>query len=519
MNGLGLLNSSCCCLEISHDCLKALRGEVGFDLNLDRQADGSLTAACRELVIQRLSSLLRRQSWQPRLRVFCALGARGVTLRRLSLPASTQGDLSKLLSLQVESEFPLPPEELAWGYAPIPRSTRSPAGPNGTQEFLVAAIKRTALEEFLEILAFCGATPVFTLAAWARSRVCPHAPASFAVLELGQRSSELAVFENGLPTTVRVLPWGGQDLAEAPAGAPVSQELPLQSLAKVLDGPLAARKIYLTGPAAGRPDLASQLAAFLDNHAECEVVRLAPGEGRSAAVLGLRQTIEQDGAWPALVLETKGTNGRARAAQPAPLRWAALAAVLALCAVAAPYAEAFFLKARLAGNLAAMKHEKGRLGTVDRELDFLRYLKQNQPPYLDVLFLMSKAAPPGTRVDNLSMSRRGDVSMRGSIKDPQQLADFRSKLLDAGCFTNVVVEEQSPTPDRQELTVRMSAQWDSSRGRDALASALAASDTARPKPAAKEGPPGKEGPPRRHTASPSPTEAPKPGPPTTPSNP
>ena len=101
---------------------------------------------------------------------------------------------------------------------------------------------------------------------------------------------------------------------------------------------------------------------------------------------------------------------------------------------------------------------------------------------------MAKAAPPGTRFDTLSMNRRGELSVRGSIKDSQQLADFRSKLLDTGCFTNVVVEEQTPTPDRQKLTLRMSAQWNAAGGREGLASTVAASQADKPKAAGKEPP-------------------------------
>jgi hypothetical protein len=412
-------------------------------------------------------------------------------LRRLTLPASTREELPRLLALQIESEFPLPPDELAWGYGRLGQAEPSASGPNGTQEFLVAAVKRKTLVDYQSILAACGASPVFTLAALARSRVCPHAPPAYAVLDLGRRSCELAIFQDGLPTTLRVLPYGGQDLAPAPASAavgpasaasldsPVSAVPPaaqtaLDSLARSLDGQLTPRKIYLTGALGWPADTASRLSAALGSGADCEAVTLPPGAGRSAALLGLRQTIEQDGVWPALVLETKAANGGARPAKPAPLKWAALAALLALAALAAPYAEALLLKSRLAGKLAALKHEKSKLGTVDRELEFLGDLKHAQPPYLDLLFIMAQAAPPGTRFDTLSMNRRGELSLRGSIKDSQQLTDFRSKLLDTGCFTNVVVEEQTPSPDRQKLSVRMSAQWNVAGGREGPVSALAA---------------------------------------------
>ena len=494
MNGFDLLNLSGYYVEIGQDWLQALGGEKGLELPLERQADGRLTPACQERVTQRLGAFLKKRPWQPRVRVVCALGARGVALRRLSLPVSSREESQRLLTLQIESEFPLPPDELAWGYGQISQAGPASKEANGKQGFLVAAIKRAALDDYLKMFTDCGASPVFTLAALARSYVCPRTPGAYAVLDLGQRSSELAIFEDGLPTAVRVLPWGSQNLAPAPAkaaggtaglppegGVPSAAGGAMDWLARELDGPLAVRKIYLTGTAALGPGLGPQMSAGLGNGAECEVVELAHGEGRSAAVLGLKQAIERDRLWPSLVLETKAAKGRARVAQPAPLRWAVLAAVLALGALAAPYAEALLLKSRLAGKLAAIRQEKGKLATVDRELEFLRYLKQSQPAYLDLMFILAKAAPPGTRFDTLSMNRRGELSVRGSIKDSQQLAEFRSKLLDSGCFTNVVVEEQTPTPDRQKLTVRMSGQWDAASGRDGLARAVAASEAEKPK--------------------------------------
>jgi hypothetical protein len=134
-----------------------------------------------------------------------------------------------------------------------------------------------------------------------------------------------------------------------------------------------------------------------------------------------------------------------------------------------PYAEALMMKPRLAKKLAALKADTRRLPIIDRELGFLQFLKQSQPPYLDALFLLSKSAPQGSRLDSLAMNRRGDLSWRGSMRDSSQVSDFRSKLIDSGFFTNVVVEEQTPTPDRQKVTVRMTAQWKSATARAALA--------------------------------------------------
>ena len=128
--------------------------------------------------------------------------------------------------------------------------------------------------------------------------------------------------------------------------------------------------------------------------------------------------------------------------------------------------------------------------TIDRELDFLRYLKQSQPPYLDALFVLAKAAPQGARFDSLSMNRRGDLSLRGSMKDSQQVVGFRSKLIDSGFFANVAVEEQTPTPDRQKLTVRISAQWKPAGERASLAIGPTAEEIEKAKTRPKQTPGG-----------------------------
>jgi hypothetical protein len=132
---------------------------------------------------------------------------------------------------------------------------------------------------------------------------------------------------------------------------------------------------------------------------------------------------------------------------------------LALAVLLLPYLEALTLKSHLANKLAAIKTDQGRLKIMDRELDFLQYLKENEPPYLDALLCLSQAAPPGTRFDSVSMNRRGEVSLRGSLHDGQQVAELRSKLIDSGFFAHVAVEEQTPSPDRQKVAVRLSAQW------------------------------------------------------------
>ncbi len=133
-----------------------------------------------------------------------------------------------------------------------------------------------------------------------------------------------------------------------------------------------------------------------------------------------------------------------------------------------PYAEALLMKPRLARKLAEVKGGKGRLAIIDREFNFLQYLKRNQAPYLDAIYLLANAAPGGTRIDSLSMNQRGEVSLRGSLRTPDQVGEFRKKLVDSGFFSTVVVEEQSPSPDRQKVTVRVTAQWKPAGARESL---------------------------------------------------
>jgi hypothetical protein len=158
-----------------------------------------------------------------------------------------------------------------------------------------------------------------------------------------------------------------------------------------------------------------------------------------------------------LVLELNGGQEAARPARPVFWNWAAAAVLLALGTLFFPYAEAILLKPFLERKLAALQADRGRLATIDEELDFLKSLKQSQPPYLDAIYLLAKSAPQGLRLDGLSMGRHQEVSMRLKVANAQQVSDFRAKLIDSGWFANVLVEEQTASPDHR-VAVRMTAE-------------------------------------------------------------
>ena len=454
------MNSTPVHIEISQTSLKALRESAGLELPLERAANGRLTAGCKEKLAASLQTFLNRKAWQPRANAFCAISANGVSLRRFSLPAAANGELQRLLLLQIESEFPLSPEELAWGW-----QTLGTNGATGKLDVLVAAVRQEVVADYAEVLAAGGLKPVFTLAVLARAALCTAPPNSCALLDLHGSQSELVTFENGAPVSVRVL----------------SSAAVAESAAKSLGG--SCTKLILTG-AGG--DLASQISSKLRGVA-VETLVTESGTGRSAAIHGLKKLAAQNGGTLPLVLQVKAkqaAGGAFNLAAPDVKLWAVRAAVLLVALLLLPYAEALVLKPFLSRKLSALKADKSRLVTIDRELEFLQSFKQNQPPYLDAIYLVSKFAPQGSKIESLTMNRRGEVSLRGSMRDATQVTDFRSKLIGSGFFANIAVEEQSP--GQGKLTVRMSAQWKPPEARAGLTNGPTTAEIEKAKSGGKE---------------------------------
>jgi len=485
---LQFINSPGLYLEFGDNSLRVLDGEDGLELSLERQENGRLTPECAERLTLSLRVFLKKHNWRPRLRAFCGLGARGIALRRLSLPSSSKEALDRLLPFQIEREFPIHPDELAWGYAPLSPEQVQGNGAPAIQELLVAAVKKEVLQEYAEFLCGCGLTPVFTLSALARSSLCAQPRGSYAMLDIGRSHSEMISFDNGAPSSIRILPWGGEDLTRAIekglglshidaeklktrlddeplADSEIGQQArtavdtELNSLARSIRPNCVGQKLYLTGSSARLKDLPPRLAKAIGGSVTCEYLGFIPGEGRSAAILGLKRLCENNVASTLPLLEIKLTYEPEKRARPAQWKWAALAGLLIFVSLFLVYAEAFLQKPRLSVRVSEIKAFRQNLPNIDRELSFLQYLKTNQPPYLEPLFGIANAAAPGTRIESLTMNRRGDLSLRATMKDSQQVVDLRSKLIDSGLFSTVVVEEQTPTPDRQKIVVRLSGQW------------------------------------------------------------
>ena len=457
------MNSTPVYIEIGQTMLRVLRENAGLELPLERAANGRLTAVCKDAVTAKLKSFLDCKAWQPRPNAFCAISANGVSLRRFTLPPATGDDLQRLLRLQIESEFPLSPDELAWGWQ------SSGSSDAAKQDVLVAAVRQEVVADYAELLLACGVKPVFTLAALARAALCSTSSGSCAMLDLNGNQSELVTFEGGAPVSVRVL----------------SSAAVADSAAKALGA--NCTRLIITGASS---DVASQISHKLGGSVAVETLVTESGTGRSAAVHGLKKSAAQNGGSLPLVLQVKAKRmgGSFNLSAPEVKLWAVRAAVLLGVLLLLPFAEALLLKPFLKRKLSSLSMETNRLAMIDRELEFLQSLKQNQPPYLDAIYLFSKLAPQGSKIESLTMNRRGEVSLRGSMRDATQVTDFRTKLIGSGFFANIAVEEQSP--GQGKLNVRMSATWKPPEARAGLTNGPTLAEIEKAKSGGKDAKPG-----------------------------
>jgi hypothetical protein len=291
---------------------------------------------------------------------------------------------------------------------------------------------------------------VFTPAALARDYLGPQPPSTSAWLDLASAHAELGLFEQDVPVAVRVYPLG--------PGGDGRAGTRLEALAKAIG--TAPRKVFVTGANGTTAEVIAELRGKYGIAGER--VETAAGAGHSAAVDGMKKAAAGNDGPALLLFQTSAKPARIgnfNFSQPVPKQLAIAVAVLLAVLLALPFAEALLLKGHLAKQVAAFKSGQGNLSAIDQDYGFLRFLKQNGPPYLDALYLFAKAAPPGARIESVSMNRRGDISLRGSMQNGQLVTDFRAKLIDSGFFDRVTVEEQVPTPDRQKVNVRITAQW------------------------------------------------------------
>jgi len=403
-------------VHISHDARSV-------ELQFERDATGALTPVSIEAVIGALRSFATHPG--SREQAFCLLPARGVSLRRISVPANSKAEIERLLPLQIDAQFPLSSDELAWGYA------RLSANGAQLQDLIVAAVKKESLQPYRDLLTNAGFEPLFGIAALTRPNLSAHAPTKFGVVEIGQHKSELVTLDERGPATLRVVAFGAESAASA------------EPLLETLRNNGAVQKIYVSGKSAA---LWSQ--------------RISPGipaemllvpAGQSSAIAGLRESVRRGDE----LLLISGNREAVRIQRaPAQWRWLAAAAILGVIALGLRFAEPMLRRAQLTRTIADISAARAKLPKVDREVAFLQYIKTNQPAYIDIIAAMAGAAQPGTKFEAVSISRHGELSLRGTAQGAQAAGTLRAKMFESGYFSNVVLDEQTPGQNNQ-VTFRM----------------------------------------------------------------
>ncbi|MGE3309348.1 MAG: hypothetical protein AB7O66_05200 [Limisphaerales bacterium] len=477
--------------------------------SIERGANGGWVEANRGAIRDELTQFLDRKPWHPRWEARCLLPAGGVTLRRWKVPRSDEEGIRRAVSLQIESEFPLGPDELAWGWIPIGAGVP-------LQDVLVAAARRSTVAEISALLEECGLSPKFTLGALARARwlrTRRTEAAGEAWLHVGMDHSEWLATDALGPVRLRVLPWGEQtlvrewmtaaggmslDAALVALNRLVSESRPpeealkpgwnaaLAALVAAIPGPLPGGRLRVTGRLAAMPAFREELAARLGDGVAVESEERGGDPSVPCGIRRLQEEASGAGPMSELWLATDVHAAPNVLHQAEPRKWAMVAGALLLALLLVPYVEAVLFYPGLASRVAAVKSRQDRLEVIDRQVDFLRHLKLNQTPTLEALIVLGKTLPRGSKLDSLTLNQKGEMSLRVTLRQPPEVTTFRTQLTESGFFSSVVIEEQTPTPDRQKIQVRISAQVRPPNLRQGLP-ILAAEDATASKPGVSKG--------------------------------
>ncbi len=482
-------------IDLGLGTLKVLWGRRKLELDFEPGADGALPRDRKEELQRSVRSFLglsEGDAASARLRpALCGVSALGVSLRTLELPPVPRDDLPAILRLQLERSFPLPPEEIAFGYyrfAPSQNGVR-PLGAGEAGELLVAATRRAAIEEYRDFLAGCGLRAHFALAPLAACETCTFGAHRVFLVDIGRHQTEILALEGRRPRAVRTLPWGGETVTAAIAAAlgvereraeelktndPANPDVAgaiessTREFARRLADVLAvlsrdsgatesSASVVLLGGGSRLGGLASTLEQTLSVTVERAPV---PGDGISSVLAGLRRQLEPTGRASELRFEIAE---RSEAERPQTKRssiavWAVAALLLGAASLALRFIPAALERPELQAEITTLEERVSRQPSVDAELGFLQSLESRRAPYLQTLAAIASAAPKGSFFTEIDLTRAGTVSFRGTVKNTAELHAFREKLHATGRFERVVVQNQ--IPKKKKLDVQLYAQVD-----------------------------------------------------------
>ncbi len=447
-----LLSQTTLLAEINEDQLCILNGNHLHETKLERLPNGRLTPACLQRLQSELPAFLHARKWLPPQPVTCAIHARGVSLRHITLPDTNGDQQLQLLPLQIEHTFPLPPQDLAWG-AILPPGHHS-STPHTVPVF---ALRRESLADYETLFNQCHCIPTFTLASLIRTRLCPSTPDHWSILHLQPQQSELITFNNQQPATLQLLPWGHTSLLNHP------------NTLEHLNPTLVGSSLHISWNPRDCPNptpILQALRSLVGSETTISTVLLDHATPRTAALQALQAQPHNNHPPLKLTLQAQQSKPRPLMPTSAHYTWAIASTILLLTLTLLHLLHSSQQQTRLTQAINQVREVRQSLPLVDQQLGFLSYLQTNRQPYLRILATVAQSATPGLQIESLSLNRRGELLIRGTLQGQQPPTDFRTKLVESGAFTSVVLEEQTPGQQQDNIAFRIAAHWDPAQARN-----------------------------------------------------
>lgn len=315
--------------DISFEEFKLLDGDRSFRFALERDAHGGITPVSREQLVQKLREFFKGNLFRSRPEVICAIPLSGVTLRRITMPPADKNEFGQMLLLQIEKEFPIPPEELAWGAVET----------NASGEKAIFAVKKELLEPYRRIFEEVGCKVRFSVAAWARLGAVPRGNGSgnFWLIDLLSDRSEWVKVENGLPSQVRIVSGKTEELSSA--------------LQRELSGRTGL--VYLHGGTDEGKRLQDQVPQAVVE----PLIATKSKAANSLAISGLREFLSAEK--PLLILAEDHQAASPRSKNNIDWKWAIAAVLLALACLAVVQVKRSYQAKQLAKQYDAFKKSFG----------------------------------------------------------------------------------------------------------------------------------------------------------------
>lgn len=249
------------------------QGEQGLSLAATR------TVAAGEDLGRVLRSMHRRPS-----STACAVSLDMAAVRILTLPATSEDNLERVVALEAEGALPLGSDELALSHHMLGMTDQS------RLEVLVAAARLSTVQETIrQVSSLPGGSPTVTVTSIALLNALQHLRGAArepvcAVLRVEEAGSELLVLDRMRPIVARLIPIGcaagvrveepvavgAGAAAPEPSGAEsawiaaLSQQVRYALQAVSYERGLSSERLYLCGKGAAAADLAWSLGERLD---------------------------------------------------------------------------------------------------------------------------------------------------------------------------------------------------------------------------------------------------------------